>query len=157
MSTHNLCFERNYDKVSDYFLWKVSFLVVKFSVHLNRPVFIMSWSDTQLSAWKKRCIIGYSICTGKILVRCANAQAYLNLCWVYISEGMWSYIAVQFILLKYIPKKNVTRALINLAVLYHPKEDVHILNRSNSTPINNLTEKTKGNTRTRYPVEYMPC
>ena len=43
-STHNLCFEQKYKKISEYFIWKFSFLVVKFSVYLNRRVFVMFWS-----------------------------------------------------------------------------------------------------------------
>ena len=43
MSTHNLCFEQKYEKISE-FLFEVLrffFLVVKFSVYLNRLVFVM--------------------------------------------------------------------------------------------------------------------
>ena len=42
-STHNLCFEQKYKKVRFFFTLKFSFLVVKFSMYLNRHVFIM-WS-----------------------------------------------------------------------------------------------------------------
>ena len=43
MSTHNLCFEQKYDKnirisIRNYLI----FLVVKFSVYLNRLVFVMT-------------------------------------------------------------------------------------------------------------------
>ena len=42
MSTHNLCFEQKYVKISgflsDFFF---SFLEVKFSIYLNRCVFVM--------------------------------------------------------------------------------------------------------------------
>ena len=40
-STHNLCFEQNYVKYQNFFIWKFSFLVVKFPVYLNRYVFGM--------------------------------------------------------------------------------------------------------------------
>ena len=40
-STHNLCFEQEYEKYQNYYLKIFNFLVVKFSVHLNRPVFVM--------------------------------------------------------------------------------------------------------------------
>ena len=40
MSTHNLCFEQKYGKISDLFLSEnFHFLVVKLSVYLNRRVF----------------------------------------------------------------------------------------------------------------------
>ena len=44
MSTNNLCFEQKYEKKkkkSDFFIRNFHFLVLKFSVYLNRHVFIM--------------------------------------------------------------------------------------------------------------------
>ena len=41
MSTHNLCFEQKYEKYQNFYLKAFSFLVVKFSIYLNRHVFIM--------------------------------------------------------------------------------------------------------------------
>ena len=42
-NTHNLCFEQKYEKISDHFLSEnFQFLVVKFSVYLNRRVFVMA-------------------------------------------------------------------------------------------------------------------
>ena len=41
MSTLNLCFEHKYEKISDFFIWKVSCFGVKFSFYLNRRVFVM--------------------------------------------------------------------------------------------------------------------
>ena len=41
MSTHNLCFEQEYEKYQNFYLKKFHFLVVKFSVCLNRRVFVM--------------------------------------------------------------------------------------------------------------------
>ena len=40
MST-NLCFEQKYEKYQNFYLKIFSFLVVKFSVYMNRLVFIM--------------------------------------------------------------------------------------------------------------------
>ena len=40
-TTHNLCFERKYEKYQIFFSEDFHFLVVKFSVHLNRRVFVM--------------------------------------------------------------------------------------------------------------------
>ena len=40
-NTHNLCFEQKYEKYQNCFIWKFSFLVVKFSIYLNRHVFVM--------------------------------------------------------------------------------------------------------------------
>ena len=41
MSTHNLCFEQKYEKYQIFYLKIFIFLVVKFSVYLNRRVFVM--------------------------------------------------------------------------------------------------------------------
>ena len=40
-STHNLCFEQKYEKISGFLSENFQFLVVKFSIYLNRRVFIM--------------------------------------------------------------------------------------------------------------------
>ena len=42
MSTHILCFEQVYEKKSEFFLSEnFPFLVVNFSIYLNRRVFVM--------------------------------------------------------------------------------------------------------------------
>ena len=42
MSTHSLCFELKYEKYQSFFLSEnFQFLAVKFSVYLNRCVFVM--------------------------------------------------------------------------------------------------------------------
>ena len=41
MRTHNLCFEQKYEKYQDFSSENFHFLMVKFSVYLNRRVFIM--------------------------------------------------------------------------------------------------------------------
>ena len=41
MSTHNLCFEQKYEKKIEFLFENFQFLVVKFSIYLNRRVFIM--------------------------------------------------------------------------------------------------------------------
>ena len=40
-SNHNLCFEQKYETISEFLPENFHFLVVKFSVYLNRHVFIM--------------------------------------------------------------------------------------------------------------------
>ena len=40
-STHNLCFEQKYEKISDFLFENFHFFMVKFSVYLNRRVFVM--------------------------------------------------------------------------------------------------------------------
>ena len=44
-STHNLCFEKKYEKYQNFYLetfsFNFQFLVVKFSVYLNRDIFVM--------------------------------------------------------------------------------------------------------------------
>ena len=41
MSTHNLCFEQKYEKYQNILPENFHFLMVKFSVYLNRHVFVM--------------------------------------------------------------------------------------------------------------------
>ena len=43
-STHNLCFEQKYVKYQNFLSKNFHFLMVKFSVYLNRRVFVMSLS-----------------------------------------------------------------------------------------------------------------
>ena len=40
-STHNLCFEQKYEKYQNFSSENVQFLEVKFSIYLNRRVFLM--------------------------------------------------------------------------------------------------------------------
>ena len=56
MSTHNLCFEQKYEKITEILSENFHFLVVKFSVYLNRRVFVMSVNDGQ---HKKRVLLPY--------------------------------------------------------------------------------------------------
>ena len=41
MSTHNLCFEKEYEKYQNLLPENFPFLVAKFSIYLNRRVFVM--------------------------------------------------------------------------------------------------------------------
>ena len=41
-STHNLCFEQKRENISEFLSENYQFLVVKFSIYLNRRVFVMS-------------------------------------------------------------------------------------------------------------------
>ena len=43
MNTHNLCFEKKYKKYGNVLSENFPFLVVKFSINLNRRVFVMMW------------------------------------------------------------------------------------------------------------------
>ena len=42
MSTHNLCFEQKYKKYQSFYMNFFNFLEVKFSIYLNRRVFVMN-------------------------------------------------------------------------------------------------------------------
>ena len=44
MSTHNLCFEQKFEKNRVFLSDNFQFLEVKFSIYLNRRVFVMSGS-----------------------------------------------------------------------------------------------------------------
>ena len=48
MNTHTLCFEQKYKKYQNFYLKTFSFLVLKFSIHLNRHVFIMPQADQRV-------------------------------------------------------------------------------------------------------------
>ena len=45
-STHNLCFEQKYGKYQNFLSENFPFLVVKFSIYLNRRVFVMALTST---------------------------------------------------------------------------------------------------------------
>ena len=49
MSTHNLCFEQKYEKYQNILSENLSFLVVNFSVYLNRRVFVLPRQSVQSS------------------------------------------------------------------------------------------------------------
>ena len=68
-STHNLCFEQKYEKAKNFLSENFHFLVVKFSIHLNRRVFVMScrMCTTALDKGHIKKIISYfssEICLG---------------------------------------------------------------------------------------------
>ena len=42
MSTHNLCFEKKFEKYQNFLSENFPFLDVKFSIYLNRHVFVMN-------------------------------------------------------------------------------------------------------------------
>ena len=42
MSTHNLCFEQKYEKYQNFSSENFHFLVIKFSVYLNRHVLVIN-------------------------------------------------------------------------------------------------------------------
>ena len=42
MSTHNLCFKQEYEKYQSFLSENFQFLEAKFSIYLNRHVFVMS-------------------------------------------------------------------------------------------------------------------
>ena len=56
MSTHNLCFEKKYDKYQNFLSKFFPFLVVTFSIYLSRRVFVMFSLYVQ-KAHKKRSVI----------------------------------------------------------------------------------------------------
>ena len=57
MSTHNLCFELKYEKYQIFLSENFQFLVVTFSVYLNRCVFVMYLLYLELSSRKPTYII----------------------------------------------------------------------------------------------------
>ena len=57
-STHNLCFEQDYKKYQNFLSENFPFWVVKFSIHSNRRVFVMSMKMVGVVALKlRRCSV----------------------------------------------------------------------------------------------------
>ena len=48
MSTHNLCFEQKFEKYQSFLSENFQFLEVKFSIYLNRRVFVMTLNGKTL-------------------------------------------------------------------------------------------------------------
>ena len=51
MSTHNLCLEQKYEKISEFLSENFQILVVKFSIYLNRCVFVMQTAICKFSVY----------------------------------------------------------------------------------------------------------
>ena len=66
MSTHNLCFEQKYENFRIFYLIFFYFFVVKFSVYLNRRVFVMPGVSLTLSCFvvysTRRFVVCLSVC-----------------------------------------------------------------------------------------------
>ena len=56
-STHNLCFEQKYEEYQNFLSENFNFLVVKFSVNLNRHVFVMKGAHICLPPDKRNQVI----------------------------------------------------------------------------------------------------
>ena len=54
-STHNLCFEQKYEKILEFLSENFRFLEAKFSIYLNRRVFVMQDESSAL----ERSVINY--------------------------------------------------------------------------------------------------
>ena len=52
-STHNRCFEEKYEKHQSFLSENFQFLEVKFSIHLNRRVFVMT-RETNIACFTRR-------------------------------------------------------------------------------------------------------
>ena len=55
MSTHNLCFEQKYEKHQKFLSENFHFLEVKFSIYLNRHVFVMRFFRLSLYLLTFQC------------------------------------------------------------------------------------------------------
>ena len=64
MSTHNLCFEQKYEKYQNLYQKTSSFLVAKFSVYLNRRVFVMYTITVKYETCWEKCL-GFRVAVGK--------------------------------------------------------------------------------------------
>ena len=62
MSTHNLCFEQKYEKYQNFLSENFPFLVVKFSIYLNRHVFVMKLCLTIFVVWSALYLYRYFYC-----------------------------------------------------------------------------------------------
>ena len=61
MSTHNLCFEQKYEKYQIFLSENLHFLVAKFSVYLNRHVFVMNLENAALRCMEHITTIPVSV------------------------------------------------------------------------------------------------
>ena len=80
MSTHNLCFEQKYEKCMHFLSENFHFLLLKFSIYLNRLGFVM--------AIKMRSVT--------ILIRLCEC-AIRNLYWTHVSERVFADVAVHLV------------------------------------------------------------
>ena len=79
MSTHNLCFEKKYEKYQNFLSENFHFLEVKFSIYLNRHVFVMSISWAWYHCKTYLCVGGF-IC-GVCLVNICSSSLLLLRPW----------------------------------------------------------------------------
>ena len=71
MSTHNLCFEQKYEKYQSFVSENFQFLEVKFSLYLNRHVFVMRFhSELVFAGLSMQCT--YSGFAGLLYVYIVN-------------------------------------------------------------------------------------
>ena len=61
LSTHNLCFEQKYEKYQSFLSENCQFLEVKFSIYLNRRVFVMSYRSAFRSKGTFSDVVGHSL------------------------------------------------------------------------------------------------
>ena len=82
MSTQNLCFEQKYEKYQIFFYLKnFIFLVVKFSIYLNRHVFVMpTHSSSSKPRTAQMMILSLVAMTG--LKKFCRTSAYAYLQWL---------------------------------------------------------------------------
>ena len=74
MSTNNLCFEQKYENYQNFYLKTFSFLVVKFSIYLNRCVFeIFCFSSDNYNESKSIILINAYYLHGNFVIsQCMN-------------------------------------------------------------------------------------
>ena len=93
MSTCNLCFEQKYEKFQNFLSKNFSFLVVKFSVYLNRHVFIMTCknSDYQYTILFHNLVNFYSVnftyMNGFVFSKHLSVYIYSRFYWPSISDS----------------------------------------------------------------------
>ena len=76
-STHNLCFEQKYEKYLCFLSEFFQFLEVKFSIYLNRRVFVMrKWLANRCVAILETNAIYPSACFASAFRRCCRAFAF---------------------------------------------------------------------------------
>ena len=107
-SIHNLCFEQKHEKSDFFYLKKIHFLVIKFSVYLNRNVFVM-YTQRQSTFLCYQCFVSFKylwwvvfsdclhfFCTHWILTKLifpwANGVNFLIYCLCYFLSKIWGKI-----------------------------------------------------------------
>ena len=99
-SIHNLCFEQKYENYPKNLSENFHFFVVKFSVYLNRYVFVMRFKMSSVEFAQRVIKVKVSPWHRPGKIHCWN-QHLLSLAWLFIQVKMKAYLYATFSVLFY--------------------------------------------------------